>query len=114
MTISLPLRFEFLHFKDKYFALGLITIVWIFVVRLISSTVTALEIHCHGNYHDGDRAEGDAVRKGFANARGDILMILDADLTMPSPMQAKPMEKLRSRASATVGYCYVWPFLLFF
>lgn len=27
--------------------------------------------------------KGDAVRKGFLHARGDILMILDADLTMP-------------------------------
>ena len=27
--------------------------------------------------------KGDAVRKGFANARGDILIILDADLTVP-------------------------------
>jgi SAM-dependent methyltransferase len=29
------------------------------------------------------RGKGDAVRLGFAHARGDILMILDADLTMP-------------------------------
>ena len=27
--------------------------------------------------------KGDAVRKGFDNARGDVLMILDADLTVP-------------------------------
>jgi glycosyltransferase involved in cell wall biosynthesis len=27
--------------------------------------------------------KGDAVRKGFAAAKGDILMILDADLTVP-------------------------------
>lgn len=29
------------------------------------------------------RGKGDAVRKAFAHARGDILMILDADLTVP-------------------------------
>jgi SAM-dependent methyltransferase len=29
------------------------------------------------------KGKGDAVRKGCANARGDILMILDADLTVP-------------------------------
>jgi ubiquinone/menaquinone biosynthesis C-methylase UbiE len=29
------------------------------------------------------RGKGDAVRKGFAIAQGDILMILDADLTVP-------------------------------
>lgn len=29
------------------------------------------------------KGKGDAVRKGFANARGDVFMILDADLTVP-------------------------------
>ena len=29
------------------------------------------------------QGKGDAVRKGFSNATGDILMILDADLTVP-------------------------------
>jgi glycosyltransferase involved in cell wall biosynthesis len=29
------------------------------------------------------KGKGDAVRKGFANASGEVLMILDADLTVP-------------------------------
>ena len=29
------------------------------------------------------KGKGDAVRKGFAQAKGDVLMILDADLTVP-------------------------------
>lgn len=32
------------------------------------------------------KGKGDAVRAGFAQARGDILMILDADLTVPAEM----------------------------
>lgn len=31
----------------------------------------------------GGKGKGDAVRKGYDNATGDILMILDADLTVP-------------------------------
>ncbi|MDP8261830.1 MAG: glycosyltransferase [Candidatus Ancaeobacter aquaticus] len=34
--------------------------------------------------HQGDgKGKGDAVRKGFAAAKGDVLMILDSDLTVP-------------------------------
>ena len=33
--------------------------------------------------------KGDEVRKGFAAASGDVLMILDADLTMPPEALAK-------------------------
>lgn len=35
------------------------------------------------------RGKGDAVRKGFANASGDVLMILDADLTVPAAEMGK-------------------------
>lgn len=39
-------------------------------------------VDMHYAVQDG-RGKGDAVRKGFTMATGDILMILDADLTMP-------------------------------
>lgn len=41
--------------------------------------------------------KGDAVRKGFAKARGDILMILDADLTMPPEDLPKYYHAIRTR-----------------
>lgn len=34
-------------------------------------------------YRQDGKGKGDAVRKGFAAASGDVLMILDADLTVP-------------------------------
>ncbi len=34
-------------------------------------------------FQQSGRGKGDAVRKGFAEASGELLMILDADLTMP-------------------------------
>ncbi|MBN1813024.1 MAG: glycosyltransferase [Anaerolineae bacterium] len=40
--------------------------------------------------------KGDAVRLGFANASGDILMVLDADLTMPPENLPRFYEALRS------------------
>ncbi len=40
--------------------------------------------------------KGDAVRKGFANARGEVLMILDADLTMPPEALTKFYDALAS------------------
>ena len=58
-------------------------------------TVEAIERHLAANggkgtrpnmrlIHQGDgKGKGDAVRKGYAAATGDILFILDADLTVP-------------------------------
>lgn len=40
------------------------------------------------------RGKGDAVRLGFAQAQGDVLMILDADLTMPPEDLSKYYDAL--------------------
>jgi len=42
------------------------------------------------------KGKGDAVRKGFAHATGEILMILDADLTMPPEDLPKFYEAIAS------------------
>ncbi len=49
--------------------------------RLIAEYQGPLELRL---IHQGDgKGKGDAVRKGFAAAKYDVLMILDADLTVP-------------------------------
>ncbi len=47
-----------------------------------SATPTGISWDIKVLKQDG-KGKGDAVRKGFAAATGDVLMILDADLTMP-------------------------------
>ena len=42
------------------------------------------------------KGKGDAVRKGFDEARGDVLMILDADLTVPPEQLPKFYDALAS------------------
>lgn len=79
------------------------------------------------------KGKGDAVRKGFANARGDILIILDADLTVPPediskfyeaiakgkgefingsrlvyPMQDQAMRFLNFLANRTFSWLFSW------
>ncbi len=79
------------------------------------------------------KGKGDAVRKGFAAATGDILMILDADLTMPPeelpkfydvlaggyadfangcrlvyPMDKEAMQFLNLCANKTFGIIFTW------
>lgn len=79
------------------------------------------------------RGKGDAVRLGFAAATGDILMILDADLTMPPeelpkfyavladgraefangcrlvyPMDKEAMQFLNLCANKTFGLIFTW------
>lgn len=56
------------------------------------------------------RGKGDAVRAGFAAAGGDILMILDADLTMPPEELPKFYEVLASgRAEFANGCRLIYP-----
>ena len=79
------------------------------------------------------RGKGDAVRKGFAAAKGDILMILDSDLTMPPedlpkyydaiargkgefingcrlvyPMEEKAMRFINFLGNKTFGMIFTW------
>jgi SAM-dependent methyltransferase len=49
------------------------------------------------------KGKGDAVRKGFAEATGDVLMILDADLTMPPEDLPKFYEALRQSKGELVN-----------
>jgi glycosyltransferase involved in cell wall biosynthesis len=56
------------------------------------------------SYHDKDikimvqdgKGKADAVRKGFQEAKGDVLMILDADLTIPPESLPKFFEAIAS------------------
>jgi glycosyltransferase involved in cell wall biosynthesis len=54
--------------------------------------------------------KGDAVRLGFAHASGDIVMILDADLTVPPEDLPRFYEALRSnKAELANGVRLVYP-----
>jgi len=56
------------------------------------------------------RGKGDAVRAGFAAAKGDVLMILDADLTMPPEELPKFLDVIaRDRADFANGVRLVYP-----
>ncbi|GHT00463.1 glycosyl transferase [Planctomycetales bacterium] len=56
------------------------------------------------------KGKGDAVRKGFAAATGEILMILDADLTVPPEVLPQFYEALASgKAEFVNGVRLVYP-----
>ena len=61
-------------------------------------------------FRQDGKGKGDAVRKGFTEARGDILIILDADLTVPPESLPKFYEALATRkAEFCSGTRLVYP-----
>lgn len=61
-------------------------------------------------YRQTGRGKGDAVRVGFAKATGDVLMILDADLTMPPEQLPRYYQALRSGTGEFInGVRLVYP-----
>jgi glycosyltransferase involved in cell wall biosynthesis len=61
-------------------------------------------------YKQPGKGKGDAVRAGFAKARGDILMILDADMTVPPEDLPKFYEAIYSgHAEFVNGVRLVYP-----
>ncbi len=55
-------------------------------------------------YQDG-KGKGDAVRKGFAMAQGDILFILDSDLTVPPEDLPKFYDAIASGRGEFINGC---------
>jgi SAM-dependent methyltransferase len=56
------------------------------------------------------KGKGDAVRKGFAEATGDVLMILDADLTVPPEQMPKFFRQIaEGRGEYVNGTRLVYP-----
>jgi ubiquinone/menaquinone biosynthesis C-methylase UbiE len=61
-------------------------------------------------YRQSGKGKGDAVRAGFARATGDILMILDADMTVPPEDLPRFYEAIRSGLAEFVnGVRLVYP-----
>ncbi|MEM6458682.1 MAG: glycosyltransferase [Planctomycetota bacterium] len=61
-------------------------------------------------YQQDGKGKGDAVRKGFAHASGGVLMILDADMTVPPEDLPRFYEALRSGTGEYInGVRLVYP-----
>lgn len=61
-------------------------------------------------YQQRGKGKGDAVREGFSKASGDILMILDADLTMPPEFLPRFFDALTNRTGDFInGVRLVYP-----
>jgi len=63
------------------------------------------EWHCVLLLHQTGRGKGQAVRQGFAECEGDILMILDSDLTMPPEELEKYYEAIVSGKGEFINGC---------
>jgi len=67
------------------------------------------DINCKLLKQDG-KGKGDAVRKGFSHASGDILIILDADITVPPEELDKFFQVIaRGQAEFVNGVRLVYP-----
>jgi SAM-dependent methyltransferase len=55
--------------------------------------------------HQNGKGKGQAVRQGFADCRGDVLMILDSDLTMPPEELPKYYEAIVSGKGELINGC---------
>lgn len=61
-------------------------------------------------FKQSGRGKGDAVRKGFHEARGDVLIILDADLTVPPEQVPKFYDAIATgRGEFVNGTRFVYP-----
>jgi len=56
-------------------------------------------------YKQTGKGKGDAVRLGFGKAQNDVLMILDADLTVPPEELPKFYEAIRSNKGEFINGC---------
>jgi len=63
-------------------------------IQTVAGTSSANGVHIAPAMRQTGKGKGDAVRMGYAAAKGDILMILDADLTMPPEELPKFYEAL--------------------
>ncbi|MBO0939166.1 glycosyltransferase [Fibrella sp. HMF5335] len=80
---------------------------WAEVQRVCATYTDTLELSC---MQQPGKGKGDAVRKGYSHATGDILMILDADMTVPPEDLPKFYEAIASgRGEYINGSRLVYP-----
>ena len=80
---------------------------WNVIQQAVASYSGPLQLSC---YQQPGRGKGDAVREGFDRATGDLLMILDADLTVPPEDLPKFFEAAVSRTGDYIqGTRLVYP-----